>query len=129
MTRVVCLAALMAAIPFAHMLDLGYAASTMEPWAISLGLGLIGAVLGLITARTWVFGPVFALALYWFADANIYDRGVLLAVPILVVMAAFAVALRRIEEWALPMVTVFAVLFSFSSILQSAPAFAHRYRE
>ncbi len=119
--RVACLAAVMAAIPFGHLLNLGYSPMDLEPWVLALVMALIGVILGALTVYNRAFGPVYALAVYWFADVYIYDKGVLLALPLFAFIFALALAFRRIEDWALPGSAVFAVMFSFSAILQGSP--------
>ena len=116
--RALCLVALTAVIPFGHMLDMGYSWKNPEPWVVTAGFAVIGLILARLSVASRAFGPVFAFVLYWFLDANVYEKGLLLAIPLLAVIFTFAFALRRVEDWALPAATVFAVMFSATAVLK-----------
>ena len=121
-TRIAALVAVMAAIPFAHMLDLGYAPLNPEPWIVTALFALAGLLLGWLVAPRRSFAAVYAFVIYWFVDANIYDGGWLLAVPSLVVIFGLGLFMARIESWALPVTAVFAVMFSITAVVKTQPA-------
>ncbi|MEL6784971.1 MAG: hypothetical protein AAFO61_11145, partial [Pseudomonadota bacterium] len=115
------LMALMGAIPLTHMLDLGYGVFSFELLTITALFAFAGAVLAFLCRGSGLFGPIMVLALYWFLEVyfikgmNPWVGGIFLLALLL------SLEMKRIEEWFLPLVGVFAVFFSGTSLLKPGP--------
>jgi hypothetical protein len=120
MPRCWSLFTVMLAVPFSVMLSSGYRVTNFEPWVVSALFGFAGLCLGwLVSRRTWAFALTYSMAIYWFIDANIFDSGWLIGLPSLGIVFGLMFLMRWIEEWAVPVTSMFALLFSATAILNS----------
>lgn len=117
--RALFLSVIFASIPFSGLLQVGYSPSSAELWLLSLAFGMVGFVIGLLFGRSLAYGPIYALALYFFFDSNIYESGWFLALVLMAIVLTMAVGMQKIGSWALPVVTAFVGVFSLASVLQS----------
>ncbi|MEL7273829.1 MAG: hypothetical protein AAGK33_10360 [Pseudomonadota bacterium] len=115
------LMALMGAIPLTHMLDLGYGVFSFELLTITALFAFAGAVLAFLCRGSGLFGPIMVLALYWFLEVY-FIKGMNPGVGGIFLLALLlSLEMKRIEEWFLPLVGVFAVFFSGTSLLKPGP--------
>ncbi|MGI9352928.1 MAG: hypothetical protein ACR2O3_15300 [Rhizobiaceae bacterium] len=116
--RIVTLALVWGALPGAHLVDLGYSFFSLEVFALSLIFAAVGAILGYVFRRKYLYGIALATSIYVFVD--IYFFYSQLWVFCLTVLVCLTVLLL-IEKVTAPinrMLSAFALFFFLSTALK-----------
>lgn len=117
--RIACLMAVLAAIPGAHMIDMGYPLLSLEIAAVTGTFAVAGLLVGLLVAR-WplAFYPVLGFALAWFASVYWISNMYLEVAAIALAFTAFPLLMRRHEQVILPGALAFFLFWSVSVVFQ-----------
>lgn len=105
------------ALPFTHLLDLGYSFLSFEVWATSFLFLFTGALLATLFARLGVLFVFATLSGYAFASVYFVNTSSFTPLVVTSVFLLAAVAIRKTEKSALPVLATFAIIFSLSNII------------
>lgn len=117
--RIACLVAVLAAIPGAHLIDMGYPLLSLEIATVTGAFAVAGLLLGLCVARRpLMFYPILGFALAWFASVYWISSMYLEVAAIALAFTVFPLLMRRHENMFLPGATAFFVFWFVSVVFQ-----------
>ena len=114
---VISIGLVLAALPFTHLLDLGYSFLSFEVWAASVSFLLIGMALVYGASRLGQQSALAALSVFVFASVYFINTAMLSPLLLMVMFLLLWVLLRRIGPTVMPVAATFAVIFSLSNAL------------
>lgn len=114
---VLAIGLLWAAMPFTHLLDLGYTFFSFEVWAASALFLLLGSALAYGFGKFGLQSVLVAASLLLLVCVYFFDTSGLPFAWFVAIYVAFFVLHLRLGRQLLPIVGTFAVIFSLSNVL------------
>ena len=106
-----------AALPFTHLLDLGYSFLSFEVWATSVLFFSVGAALAFAFARLGLLFLLSTGVLYAFVSVYFFSTAEIQPIILVAIVLPYLLLLRRFETAVLPVVATFAMIFSLSNVI------------
>ncbi|MEM8773637.1 MAG: hypothetical protein AAGF53_01310 [Pseudomonadota bacterium] len=113
----ICIGLLAAALPFTHLLDVGYRLPSFEVWSVSALYFLLGASLSNLLSRFSLQPIVAATTLFAFGCVYFVNAAKLSTPVLFVLFFLILILLIRMGKSLIPVAAVFAVVFSLSNAL------------
>lgn len=116
-SAVISVSLILGALPFTHLLDLGYSFLSFEVWGASFLFFCAGVLLAALFARLRSLYVLTTFLLYAFASVYFFDTSALSPFFLISCSLLVLLVIRKTETSVLPVLATFSIIFSLSNVI------------